>query len=47
MSKQSFFMFILALGLGVAGGYWYAVEQEHNDAITSMDTGKKEKKPLF
>ena len=47
MSKQSFFMFILALGLGVAGGYWYAVEREHNDAITSMDTEKKEKKPLF
>ena len=47
MSKQGFFMFILALGLGAAGGYWYALERPRMEDITPMVTEEKGKKPLF
>ena len=40
-------MFVIALGLGAAGGYWYALQQPHMGNITSMETENKEEKPLF
>ena len=47
MNKQGFFIFVVALVLGGAGGYWYASEQPQKATGTSMAVEKKEKKPLF
>ena len=47
MNKQGFFIFIFALGLGIAGGYWYASGQPKMERMTSMVTAKTEKSPLF
>ena len=47
MSKQGFLLFTLALGLGAAGGYWYALEQPQKKTLKTVMTDKKEEKPLF
>ena len=47
MNKQHIIILILALGLGTAGGYWYALEQSRKQSFTPMQSDKNEKKPLF
>ncbi len=47
MNKQGFFIFVFALGLGIAGGYWYALKQGVNETPTEMMMEEVERKPLF
>ncbi len=38
---------IIALGLGVIGGYWYGVDKGNNDNHVMASSGNATKKPLF
>ena len=47
MSKKILLLFVLALGIGAAVGYWYAIRQSVNETDTSAALSVNEKKPLY
>lgn len=47
MNKLNVLIICVALVLGGAAGYWFALEQGHKEDTTLMVMEKKERKPLF
>ena len=47
MNKQGIIMFVIALGLGLAGGYWFATTQSGQEGMTPVQTEEQENRPLF
>lgn len=47
MNKQIIFVMILALGLGAAAGYWYALERKGMELSVPMTAAERAREPLF